>query len=119
MQPAVEEWTERWSIDCSADSFGVEPFREFQNITVSWHLHKSNLEIRDSIIIHAHGNAINAYNESGIEIQKNEFISETLVTHKSSGFKKVIKLNQNILWYAWLMINFTIKSSNSVPSSIG
>ena len=33
---------------------------------------------------------------SGIEIQKNEFISETLVTHKSSGFKKVIKLNQNI-----------------------
>ena len=32
----------------------------------------------------------------GIEIQDNEFISETLVTHKSSGLKKVIKLKQNI-----------------------
>ena len=30
----------------------------------------------------------------GIEIQGNEFISETLVTHKSSGLKKVIKLKQ-------------------------
>ena len=33
---------------------------------------------------------------SGIEIQGNEFISETLATHKSSGFKKVIKIKQNI-----------------------
>ncbi len=33
---------------------------------------------------------------SGIEIQGNVFISETLVTHKSSGLKKVIKLKQNI-----------------------
>ena len=32
----------------------------------------------------------------GIEIQNNEFISETLVTHKSSDLKKVIKLKQNI-----------------------
>ncbi len=32
----------------------------------------------------------------GIEIQGNEFISETLVTHKSSGLKTVIKLKQNI-----------------------
>ena len=32
---------------------------------------------------------------SGIKIQGNEFISETLVTHKSSGLKKVIKLKQN------------------------
>ncbi len=32
----------------------------------------------------------------GIEIHDNEFISETLVTHKSSGLKKVIKLKQNI-----------------------
>ena len=32
---------------------------------------------------------------AGIEIQGNDFISETLVTHKSSGFKKVIKLKQN------------------------
>ena len=35
---------------------------------------------------------------SGIEIQDNKFISETLVTHKSSGLKKVIKLKQNIQW---------------------
>ena len=33
---------------------------------------------------------------SGIEIYDNEFISETLVTHKSSGLKKVIKLKQKI-----------------------
>ena len=33
---------------------------------------------------------------SGIEIQGNEFISETLVTHKSLGLKKVIKIKQNI-----------------------
>ena len=32
----------------------------------------------------------------GIEIRDNEFFTETLVTHKSSGFKKVIKLKQNI-----------------------
>ncbi len=32
----------------------------------------------------------------GIEIQDNEFISETLVTHKSSDLKRVIKLKQNI-----------------------
>ncbi len=34
---------------------------------------------------------------SGIKIQGNDFVSETLVTHKSSGLKKVIKLKQNIL----------------------
>ena len=33
---------------------------------------------------------------SGIEIKGNEFISETLVTHKSSGLKKVTKLKQKI-----------------------
>ena len=33
---------------------------------------------------------------SGIEINDNDFISETLVTHKSSGLKKVIKLKQNL-----------------------
>ena len=32
----------------------------------------------------------------GIEIRDNEFFTETLVTHKSSGFKKVINLKQNI-----------------------
>ena len=32
----------------------------------------------------------------GIEIRDNEFITETLVTHKSSGFKKIIKLKKNI-----------------------
>ncbi len=31
---------------------------------------------------------------SGIEIEGNEFISETLVTHKSTGFKKLIKLKK-------------------------
>ncbi len=33
---------------------------------------------------------------AGIKIQGNDFYSETLVTHKSSGFKKVIKLKQNL-----------------------
>ena len=33
---------------------------------------------------------------SGIKIEGNEFISETLVTHKSTGLKKVIKLKQNL-----------------------
>ena len=33
---------------------------------------------------------------SGIELQGNEFISETLATHKSSGIKKVIKLKKKI-----------------------
>ncbi len=32
----------------------------------------------------------------GVKILGNEFISETFVTHKSSGFKKVIKIKQNI-----------------------
>ena len=34
---------------------------------------------------------------SGIKIEDNKFISETLVTHKSTGLKKVIKLKQKIL----------------------
>ena len=33
---------------------------------------------------------------SGIKIEDDKFISETLVTHKSSSLKKVIKLKQNI-----------------------
>ena len=33
---------------------------------------------------------------AGIEIQGNDFFSETLVTHKSSDLKKVIKLKQNL-----------------------
>jgi len=33
---------------------------------------------------------------TGIEIQDNNFISETLVTHKSSGLKKVTKLKQKL-----------------------
>ena len=32
----------------------------------------------------------------GIEIQAHDFVSETLVTHKSSDMKKVIKLKQNL-----------------------
>ena len=34
---------------------------------------------------------------SGIKIEGKEYVSETLVTHKSSGLKKVIKLKQKIL----------------------
>ena len=33
---------------------------------------------------------------AGIEIQGNDFVSETLVTHNASGLKKVIKLKQNL-----------------------
>ena len=33
---------------------------------------------------------------TGIGIQGNDFVSETLVTHKSTGLKKVIKLKQNL-----------------------
>ena len=33
---------------------------------------------------------------TGVEIQGNDFVSETLVTHKSSRLKKVIKLKQNL-----------------------
>ena len=33
---------------------------------------------------------------SGIKFLENEFVSETLVTHKSSGIKKIIKLKQKI-----------------------
>ena len=33
---------------------------------------------------------------SGIDIQGNKYYSETLVTHKSSGLKKVVKIKQNI-----------------------
>ena len=33
---------------------------------------------------------------SGIEVVKGEFISETLITHKSSGLKKIIKTKQLI-----------------------
>tara|TARA_Y100001958_G_C21102625_1_gene452101 strand:- start:33 stop:974 length:942 start_codon:yes stop_codon:yes gene_type:complete len=33
---------------------------------------------------------------SGIQIEKDEFISETLITHKSTNFKKKIKLRQKI-----------------------
>ncbi len=33
---------------------------------------------------------------AGIKILQNDFVSETLVTHKSSGLKKVIKLKQNL-----------------------
>ena len=33
---------------------------------------------------------------SGIKIQGNEFTSETLITHKSSGLKKIVKTTQKI-----------------------
>ena len=34
----------------------------------------------------------------GIEIKDNEFTSETLITHKSTGLKKTIKITQKI-WH--------------------
>ena len=34
---------------------------------------------------------------SGIKSEKGKFISETLVTHKHSSLKKVVKLNQKII----------------------
>ena len=33
---------------------------------------------------------------SGIELMNNEFISETLITHKSTGLKKIIRKKQKI-----------------------
>ena len=33
---------------------------------------------------------------SGINIDNNDFTSETLITHKSSGLKKIIKIKQKI-----------------------
>ena len=33
---------------------------------------------------------------SGIEIKENKFLSETLITHKSSGLKKIFKTEQII-----------------------
>ena len=33
---------------------------------------------------------------SGIDIKKDEFISETLITHKSTGIKKIQKIKQKI-----------------------
>ena len=34
---------------------------------------------------------------SGIKVNNNKFISETLVTHKSSNFKKVIRQENNLI----------------------
>ena len=33
---------------------------------------------------------------SGINIDSNDFTSETLITHKSAGLKKIIKIKQKI-----------------------
>ena len=54
------------------NGIGSSSNNQFEGINIS---NKSNLEIRDSVIIHAHGNAINAYNESGIEIQNSNINS--------------------------------------------
>ena len=32
----------------------------------------------------------------GIKIEEDEFISETLITHKSTGLKKILKIKQKI-----------------------
>ena len=34
---------------------------------------------------------------SGIKVNNNKFISETLVTHKSSNFRKIIKQENNLI----------------------
>ena len=54
------------------------------------------------------------------KLNKDTFSSETLVTHKSSGLKKVIK-SEEILETnnTWLIIVYTIKKQLLVPSSIG
>ena len=56
---------------------------------------------------------------SGIKIEDDKFISETLVTHKSSSLKKVIKLKTKYLTIS--LINYLIynKKQLPVPSSIG
>ena len=39
---------------------------------------------------------------SGIEIKENKFLSETLITHKSSGLKKIFKTEQ-IIWWSYIL----------------
>ena len=56
----------------------------------------------------------------GIKLNKDTFSSETLVTHKSSGLNKIIKLEEILeANNTWLIIVYTIKKQLLVPSSIG
>ena len=52
---------------------------------------------------------------NGIKIENDKFITETLVTHKNS----TINIVKKEIPITWLIILFTIKVQNSVPSSIG
>ena len=52
---------------------------------------------------------------NGVKIKDGKYITETLVTHKNSTIN-IVKKEAAI---TWLIIIFTIKDPNSVPSSIG
>ena len=52
---------------------------------------------------------------NGVKLKKDKFITETLVTHKNS----TINIVKKEIAITWLIILFTIKVQNSVPSSIG
>ena len=52
---------------------------------------------------------------NGVKISNDNFITETLVTHKNS----TINIVKKEIPITWLIILFAIKDQNSVPSSIG
>ena len=52
---------------------------------------------------------------NGIKLENGKFITETLVTHKNSKIS-IVKKETPI---TWLIVLFTIKDANLVPSSIG
>ena len=52
---------------------------------------------------------------SGVKFENGKFVTETLVTHKNSTIN-IVKKEVPI---TWLILLFTIKDPNSVPSSIG
>ena len=56
---------------------------------------------------------------SGIKINKDKFISETLVTHKYSGLKKGCKIKSKNNTISLINHYLYNKSSILVPSSIG
>ena len=51
----------------------------------------------------------------GVKLENGKFFTETLVTHKNSSIN-IVKKEVPI---TWLIVLFTIKDRNSVPSSIG
>ena len=52
---------------------------------------------------------------NGVKLEKGKYITETLVTHKNSSIN-IVKKEVPI---TWLIVLFTIKDPNLVPSSIG